>query len=810
MAKYQLIKDLKTDRLGSDIVIANARLLKDAESGDMLIQVRLKKVSDEPVSEVNVKVICLDGDGKKIGEDITESFACNVQNGEYFGVKHPIRLEVKDASDAAVSIARVEYPGEENAEEAEENEEDSDQNDSGADEIEEAGNAENDTAEEEKAAENDSAEEAKQFEEPSESPQAESAPAEAKSAAAAEDDTVKKILLGFAGAAVLVLGIGAAVHFGTQNKPAVDAETLIAEVSETTVSSASEGSAVTAAAKTETVTEAQTDTETQLAQRLDKSIKAEKVPAYDTVEIVCNDKYGGESTVIQEKSISDVYEYTVDGVEISTVGVMYTEYEGSDSHIVDSLNMISKELKKKYDDMDRESFVMDAFNLKDEYSGTPSYDVKTIRAMSVDSSVAQFECDLSHAEYAGFGYPIKKYHLYDMTFDEPIERTFQEIFLNSVKDKIYEVICEHIKANPSAYIDNCYDSLYNTVYSDDMTWYFNSDGDLVVSFMPWIITAARTEIHEEIIPYSDISEYFSNYGKRTFVKNDPDNKGYPHGNTIGNIMNYSAYTSDSKDNINIYYAGGKDGYSWHLCYVTPSAYDEGTITDDYTDSVLYYDGWIYYRTYSDNNCLYRIKPDRSQKTKLSSSKVSRFNIDRGKLYFRENDVFCEANLDGSGKRVIINSPCYGSFVTDGCVYYLTSDSTGVICYNIDSGTSVTYNILNASYQIKFFTVEDGYIYLSAEGLYGDDAVAKYSIYYDYLEDGISFNGLKVYSFNMNNDYIYAAVNSNGTDQLLKISKSDFSNNTSYYGISITREFDIIGRTIYYFDEDGTAYQTELP
>lgn len=810
MAKYQLIKDLKTDRLGSDIVIANARLLKDAESGDMLIQVRLKKVSDEPVSEVNVKVICLDGDGKKIGEDITESFACNVQNGEYFGVKHPIRLEVKDASDAAVSIARVEYPGEENAEEAEENEEDSARNDSGADEIEEAGNAENGTAEEEKAAENDSAEEAKQSAEPSESPQAESTPAEAKSAAAAEDDTVKKILLGFAGAAVLVLGIGAAVHFGTQNKPAVDAETLIAEVSETTVSSAAEGSAVTAAGKTETVTEAQTDTETQLSQRLDKSIKAEKVPAYDTVEIVCNDKYGGGSTVIQEKSISDVYEYTVDGVEISTVGVMYTEYEGSDSHIVDSLNMISKELKKKYDDMDRESFVMDAFNLKDEYSGTPSYDVKTIRAMSVDSSVAQFECDLSHAEYAGFGYPIKKYHLYDMTFDEPIERTFQEIFLNSVKDKIYEVICEHIKANPSAYIDNCYDSLYNTVYSDDMTWYFNSEGDLVVSFMPWIITAARTEIHEEIIPYSDISEYFSNYGKRTFVKYDPDNKGYPHGNTIGNIMNYSAYTSDSKDNINIYYAGGKDGYSWHLCYVTPSAYDEGTITDDYTDSVLYYDGWIYYRTYSDNNCLYRIKPDRTQKTKLSSSKVSRFNIDRGKLYFRENDVFCEANLDGSGKRVIINSPCYGSFVTDGCVYYLTSDSTGVICYNIDSGTSVTYNILNASYQIKFFTVEDGYIYLSAEGLYGDDAVAKYSIYYDYLEDGISFNGLKVYSFNMNNDYIYAAVNSNGTDQLLKISKSDFSNNTSYYGISITREFDIIGRTIYYFDEDGTAYQTELP
>lgn len=810
MAKYQLIKDLKTDRLGSDIVIANARLLKDAESGDMLIQVRLKKVSDEPVSEVNVKVICLDGDGKKIGEDITESFACSVKNGEYFGVKHPIRLEVKDASDAAVSIARVEYPGEENAEESEENEEDSARNDSGADEIQEAENAENDSTEE-KIAENDSAEEAKQSAEPSESPQAESAPAEAKSAAAAEDDTVKKILLGFAGAAVLVLGIGAAVHFGTQNKPAVDAETLIAEVSETTASSAAEGSAVIAAAKTETVTEAQTDTETQLSQRLDKSIKAEKVPAYDTIEIVCNDKYGGESTVIQEKSISDVYEYTVDGVEISTVGVMYTEYEGSDSHIVDSLNMISKELKKKYDDMDRESFVMDAFNLKDEYSGTPSYDVKTIRAMSVDSSVAQFECDLSHAEYAGFGYPIKKYHLYDMTFDEPIERTFQEIFLNSVKDKIYEVICEHIKANPSAYIDNCYDSLYNTVYSDDMTWYFNSEGDLVVSFMPWIITAARTEIHEEIIPYSDISEYFTNYGKRLFVKNDPSNKGYPHGNTIGNIMNYSAYTSDGKDNMNIFYAGGEDGYSWHLCYVTPSAYDGGTITDDYTDSVLYYYGWIYYRTYSDNNCLYRIKPDGSQKTKLSSSKVSRFNIDRGKLYFRENDVFCEANLNGSRKRVLINSPCYGSFVTDGCVYYLTSDSSGIIRYDIDKGTSETYNIFDSDYQIKYFTVEGDYVYFCADGVNTDNALlVKYSLTYRSFFDLNDYYLREVYSFNMTDDYIYAAVNTDGKDLLYKISKDDFSNGSYYLGLNISREFDIIGNILYYYDEYGTPYQTELP
>ena len=797
MAKYQLIKDLKTDRLGSDIVIANARLLKDAESGNMLIQVRLKKVSDEPVSAVNVKVVCLDGDEKKIGEDITESFVCRVRNGEYFGIRHPIRLEVKDASDAAVSIARIEYPGEKNVEKAAENEEDSAQNDGGADEIEEAENTENDTAEE-----------AKQSAEPSESPQAESTPAEGKSTAAAEDNTVKKILLGFAGAAVLVLGIGAAVHFGTQDKPAVDAETLIAEVSETTVSSASESSAVTAAAKTEMVTEAQTDTETQLSQRLDKSIKAEKVPAYDTIEIVFDDEYSGESTVIQEKSISDVYKYTVDGVEISTVGVMYTEYEGSG--VVDSLNKISKELKKKYDDMDREAFVMDSFNLKDEYSGSPSYDVTTIKMMSIEYPVVQFECVMSHAEYAGFLISEKRYHLYDITFDEPSELMFSTIFTDSVRDKIYEVICEHIKANPSAYIDNCYDSLYNAVYSDDMAWYFNSEGDLVVSFMPWIITAARTEIHDEIIPYSDISEYFTKSGKGYFVKNDPDNKGYPHGNTIGNIMNYSAYTSDGKDNMNIYYAGGEDGYSWHLCYDRPSEYDGGTIIDDYTDSVLYYDGWIYYRTYSDNNCLYRIKPYGLEKTKLSSSKVSRFNIDRGKLYFRENDVFCEANLDGSGKRVIINSPCYGSFVTDGCVYYLTSDSTGVICYNIDSGTSVTYNILNSSYQIKFFTVEDGYIYLSAEGLYGDDAVAKYSIYYNYLEDGITSDGLKVYSFNMNNDYIYAAVNLNGTDQLLKISKSDFSNNTSYYGISITREFDIIGRTIYYFDEDGTVYQTDLP
>lgn len=788
MAKYQPVKDLKTDRLGSDIVIANARLLKDTESGDMLIQVRLKKVSDEPVSAVKVRVVCFDEAGKKVGGDITESFACNAANGEYFGVKHPIHLEVKNASDASVSIADVEYPCEESVGEAEKKEESAVHDNGEADEHGETEDVGNDSAE---------------SPEPSVKP-SESAPAEVK----AEDDTAKKILIGFAAATVLVIGVGAAVHFGTQNKPAADPETLVAEMSETTASSAAKAPAVTAAAKTEKVTEAQT--ETQLPLGLDKSIRSEKMPAYDTAEIVCNDKYSGKSTVIQEKSISDVYKYTVDGMEISTVGVMYTEYAGSDSNVVNSLNIIANRLKEKYDDMDRESFVMGAFDLKDEYAGNPSYDVKTIKALSVNTDTAQFECRLSHAEYAGFGSACYEYHLYDITSDEPIECSFQTIFSDKAKDEIYKIIYERIEANPSAYIDDCYDALYNTVYSDDMAWFFNSEGDLVVSFMPWIITAARTEIHEEIIPYSDISKYFSDCGKKLFEKSASDSKGYPHGNTIGNIMNYSAYTSDGSDNKNIFYAGGQDGYSWRLCYMIPSTYDEGTITDDYTDSVLYYDGWIYYRTYSDNNCLYRIKPDGSQKTKLTSSKVSRFNIDRGKLYFRENDVFCEANTDGSGKRVIINSPCYDSFVTDGHVYYMASDKTSVVCYDIDSDTSVTYGIVNEYYQINFFTVEDGYIYFSAEGVNGDDAVARYSIYYDRIEDGINYDGLKVYSFNMTDDNIYAAVNSNGTDALLKISKDDFNDNSAYYGLSITREFDIIGGTIYYFDKNGTAYRSALP
>lgn len=796
MAKYQLIKDLKTDRLGSDIVIANARLLKDAESGDMLIQVRLKKVSDEPVSAVNVKVICLDGDGKKIGEDITESFACNVQNGEYFGVKHPIRLEVKDASDAAVSIARVEYPGEENAEEAEENEEDSAQNDSGADEIEEAENAENDSAEE-KIAENDSAEEAKQSAEPSESPQAESAPAEAKNTAAAEDDTVKKILLGFAGAAVLVLGIGAAVHFGTQKKPAVDAETLIAEVSETTVSSAAEGSAVTAAAKTETVTEAQTE-----ASSNEEYVKKDYL--YELTPVAYLISPDGARSWASSDGVPGAYDYYYNDSIFYSEGIVSYTYDCGDSVLDSKVNTVSSKLCAEYDyytDDFIKTNLKKNLKLKKENSEGNACDTTEIALEGITENYASFRITQSQKEFSDSdnrGDSSNFFRSFDLTDSGYKEIFFDDLFYDS--EDLRETIFEEMKKNSNVNIDDI-NAQRDYVLNGELKWYFERNMGIMIFCESYSQYGGYFSVG-----FDKIEPYMTYYGK-TLI--DPVKAIiYPHGNSIGNIMNYSAYTTDNSTAI--YYAGGLDGYNWVLSYNSLGFPDGGTITDDYTDSVLYYDGWIYYRTYSDNNCLYRIKPDRTQKTKLSSSKVSRFNIDRGKLYFRENDVFCEANLDGSGKRVIINSPCYGSFVTDGCVYYLTSDSTGVICYNIDSGTSVTYNILNASYQIKFFTVEDGYIYLSAEGLYGDDAVAKYSIYYDYLEDGISFNGLKVYSFNMNNDYIYAAVNSNGTDQLLKISKSDFSNNTSYYGISITREFDIIGRTIYYFDEDGTAYQTELP
>jgi len=792
MAKYQQIKDLKTDRLGSDIVIANARLLKDPESGDMLIQVRLKKVSDEPVSAVNVKVVCFDSDGKKVGEDITESFACNVKNGEYFGVKHPIRLEVNNAADASVSIEGTEYPEEKSTEETEKNEESAVRNDDGDNDAE--------------YPENGNAEKAEQPEKMTSEKKRETeiAPAEVK----AEDNTAKKILLGFAAATVLVIGIGAAVHFASQNKPAVDAETLIAEVSETTISSA----AVTTAAKTET--ETATQTETQASQWLDDRIRTERAPEYDTVSInVTADDNSAFS--VDEESISEVYYYySSDGKSLSKIGVMYADYVSQfadHAYYAERLSKISKKLKDEYDTADREAIVMEAYDLKDEYAGE-STNVTSIKAMTLTQSFAEFRCSTTIAAYGSLGLPpsLREYHMYDMTFNEPCELVFKDIFLNKAKDKIFNTICRNIEANPSEYIDNYYQTLYDIVYSDDLSWYFNQDYDLVISFMPWTITT-EMQTHEEIIPYTEISQCFTNYGTRLLVKSDPSNIGYPHGNTIGNIMNYSAYTTDGPENKRMFYAGGVDGYSWCLSYFNSDEGIYGEVINDFTDSVLYYDGWIYYRTYSDNNCLYRIKPDGSEKTKLSSSKVSRFNIDRGKLYFRENDVFCEANLNGSRKRVLINSPCYGSFVTDGCVYYLTSDSSGIIRYDIDKETSETFNIFDSDYQIKYFTVEGDYVYFCADGVNTDNALlVKYSLTYRSFFDLNDYYLREVYSFNMTDDYIYAAVNTDGKNLLYKVLKDDFSSSSYYLGLDISREFDIIGNILYYYDEYGTPYQADLP
>lgn len=498
-----------------------------------------------------------------------------------------------------------------------------------------------------------------------------------------------------------------------------------------------------------------------------------------------------------------MYNYVYNGSAFCAAGITYPNFMLGNGNSISynySLSLICERIKNdivltdKFDDFAASSFEIDYL--------TWSRNSHQLDVILATTKFVVFS-DVNWYQDPGGGYPYSSNDFYVYNVDDYNTIGLRDIFINSVYLDIFEV--EIVNQINKEYSTNFDEYVYDYLTSDYMSWYINENGGITISI---------PEFSEFDIPYSKIKDLLTPYGQTlinslgisTEVQN---NTSLKHGNTIGNIMNYSAYTTDG---TNLYYAGGENGYDWRLSKSSDKNLTNAErINQDYTDWVLYYDGWIYYRTASDDNCLYKIKPDGSGKTKLTDSKTARINIDNGKLYFRQNGAFYEMNTDGSGKRVLVNDNCYGSFVTDGKLYYLSDDSCSVIQYDILTGEKNWYDPNYVGYKIKYFTVDSqrGLIYSIADSSTGESAFRCISLRGGGKAD-IHGDGFKAYSFNLDDENIYLACELNGKSVFAVIDISTFKVTAEYDYPVIQREFYIIGDMIYYFDKDGAVYKMAKP
>lgn len=802
MGKYKQIKEIPSEKGDGAVIISNIRLLEDNESGDRVIQVRLKNNSAEAqVAFAVLRVECFDAQGNESEPNILERFGCDVGIGEYFGVKHPIRLKNRTTDNVFVSVDTVEFKYDESDndpilaetecvpdEEEEEN--------SVSEEVVEAEESENDI-DEEQGTISDEAQ--------GNSP-AEQLPT-AKETQAKVKNYSKYILAGTAAFVLICIGAG----LSTSNRK-TDIDKANVTVSETTeVSETTSRVRETEATTSKPVTthlETTVVTQSEIASNsLPYSKELVDAPQGGSISVIDTD------VTVKYEYVSEMYDYVYDGNSFCTAGIMYPRFVlGNDSSqsYANSLNAICNDVYILVNKDDYDAFAADSYE-----SGylIGSGIEHNLSVKLVTKEFVVFNDVICSQNPGGYTYSIDDYYLFDINSQRRI--SLDDIFLNNNCKEIFaEVIINSINQNPDEYFSYATESVPDYLDEERLAWYINESGGITIVFPPLYLKPRLYGWSEFDIPYSKIKDLLTPYGQTlinslgisTEVQN---NTSLKHGNTIGNIMNYSAYTTDG---TNLYYAGGENGYDWRLSKSSDKNLTNAErINQDYTDWVLYYDGWIYYRTASDDNCLYKIKPDGSGKTKLTDSKTARINIDNGKLYFRQNGAFYEMNTDGSGKRVLVNDNCYGSFVTDGKLYYLSDDSCSVIQYDILTGEKNWYDPNYVGYKIKYFTVDSqrGLIYSIADSSTGESAFRCISLRGGGKAD-IHGDGFKAYSFNLDDENIYLACELNGKSVFAVIDISTFKVTAEYDYPVIQREFYIIGDMIYYFDKDGAVYKMAKP
>ena len=94
--------------IGSPVVISAGALLKDNNTGSVLVQLKFNSISKKNIKALIVKIKQKDTVGNFIGEEVEYQYLdLNARRNDYFGQKNPIKLPNNKTRSFDVSVETV-------------------------------------------------------------------------------------------------------------------------------------------------------------------------------------------------------------------------------------------------------------------------------------------------------------------------------------------------------------------------------------------------------------------------------------------------------------------------------------------------------------------------------------------------------------------------------------------------------------------------------------------------------------------------------------------------------------------------------
>jgi tetratricopeptide (TPR) repeat protein len=95
---------------GAPVMIAAGSLLKDNQTGKVLVQLKIRNIGDKTVKAAKVKITALDTVGRQIGDDVEYQYLdLEINRDGFFGQKTPIQLPDDTTRSIAVSVTEVAF-----------------------------------------------------------------------------------------------------------------------------------------------------------------------------------------------------------------------------------------------------------------------------------------------------------------------------------------------------------------------------------------------------------------------------------------------------------------------------------------------------------------------------------------------------------------------------------------------------------------------------------------------------------------------------------------------------------------------------